>query len=346
MFDNNDKNRFIISGIVENEEIEDDDIDENQNPLERLFGQEGPSVSFKFPKDIDDEILDFFKNAFGLGLSQEEQDEDDEDLFEGAFPMDDSPEEDVEISQILTGDVFGKIVFEPSYKDIKDIFEDTYGVKNVYDNLVGDFEILKDIQIKEFKYIKNSENYILLEGTVEDSSKKPILVALFLTEDEELSMIIPTYGNSFDVETGDFLNREYDLKKVQTEVELMLYREHYPITSINDFGTVIPDMYFEPNERGDSIYIGKIRDNDTELSRIFRHDFDLNEDLKTFNFFVKINREGSWRTLQIIRKFLMGIDFNTNPKIQTYELQVDKKGDLFIEIDLGDFPENAVDWDQ
>ena len=102
----------------------------------------------------------------------EDKDEDDEDLFEGAFPMDDSPEEDVEISQILTGDVFGKIVFEPSYKDIKDIFEDTYGVKNVYDNLVGDFEILKDIQIKEFKYIKNSENYILLEGTVEDSSKK------------------------------------------------------------------------------------------------------------------------------------------------------------------------------
>ena len=76
------------------------------------------------------------------------------------------------------------------------------------------------------------------------------------------------------------------------------------------------------------------------MAKLFKRDFDLDQDLKVYDFYVKFNYEYPASTLDEIADYLSEIDFNENPKLQTLELKGDINGNIFVELDLGNLPDN------
>jgi hypothetical protein len=312
-------------------------------------------------KDVDNVFDNLFKE-----LQNQKQDEDDFD-----------DEEDIELEPVIK-DVtcsnyevffednnFGVVKYQ-RVDNIYDAFKRRYGNGPSFEVSLFTPEIVVSNaieglrEIKFLEYIEHNDKFILFKGIPLTDNLEPIILAM-LYNDNKFEMVVPEYGNSFDVETGLLYDKQkdknvyietpdgpiftspYNMDKIKVGLDVAFFEEIRPILSIADFGRVIPETT-QVTESGMWINFGKIQSNESPMARMFKRDFDIDLDKKIFDFYIKVNGSFSFQVLNKLKEYLGTIDFNTNLKIQTYELKA-ARDKLFIEMDLGMLPNYITKWE-
>jgi hypothetical protein len=314
----------------------------------------------------------------GNSLSQSEIDKEFDRLFNEVSNLDD---EDIEIEldediipdltthayEILEndGDSYGAVLYERNTNLLSD-FKAKYGDHERYDveifspNIKVSNAIEGLSRLKYFDYVESNEKYILFRGIPGDDEYEPFFTAIIQLEGE-FEMVIPEYGNSFDIETtdafskvdhkhlfvdtpmGKILMQPANIDKIRTGVELVLFQNIKPMLSIADFGTVVLEIK-DAETPSEFIHMGKITSNESRKALLFKHDFDLDQNQKEFDFFVRLKGQLSEETLNNIAFYLSAIDFNESTKIQTHELKCTQSKDIYINIDIDGLPRFIDDW--
>jgi len=311
-------------------------------------------------KDVDDVFDNLFKE-----LQNQKEDEDDfDEENENIEPV----IKDITCSNyevLFEGDNFGVVRYQ-RIDNTYEVFKNKYGEGPSFDvSLFAPNIIVSNVieglkEIKSFEYIEHNDKFILFKAIPLTENLEPIIVAMF-NNDNNFEMVIPEYGNSFDVETGLLYDKQkdknvyietpegpiftspYNMEKIKAGLDIAFFEEIRPILSIGDFGRVIPEQT-QVGESGMWINFGKIQSNESPMARMFKRDFDIDLDKKIFEFYIKVNGSFSFQVLNKLKEYLKTIDFETNPKIQTYELKASREK-LFIEIDLGIFPDHITKWE-
>jgi hypothetical protein len=312
-------------------------------------------------KDVDNVFDNLFKELQNQKQDEDDFDEDEEIELEPAI-------KDVTCSNyevFFEGDNFGVVRYQ-RIDNIYEAFKNKYGEGPSFDvslfapNITVSNVIEGLREIKSFEYIEHNDKFVLFKGIPLTENLEPIIVAMF-NNDNNFEMVIPEYGNSFDVETGLLYNKEkdknvyietpegpiftssYNMDKIKVGLDVAFFEEIRPILSISDFGRVIPEST-QVAESGMWINFGKIQSNESPMARMFKRDFDIDLDKKIFEFYIKVNGSFSFQVLNKLKEYLKTIDFESNPKIQTYELKASREK-LFIEIDLGALPDHITKWE-
>jgi len=365
----------------------------SQREIDAILRQTGMTAD-EFEKAFKD-INDFFKNNITPNfikeienlaknkdsLSQSDVDNVFDDLFKELQNQkkdeDEFDDEDDEVEPVikdvigtnfkilLDGENFGVVKYE-NINNIYEVFKNKFGEGPSFDvsifapNLIVSNVIDGLREIKRLDYIEHTDKFILFKGIPLTEEQEPIVLAMF-NNDNSFEMVVPEYGNSFDIETGLLYNKEHDknvyietpegsiftspynLDKIKAGLELAFFENIKPILSISDFGRVIPESG-NVEESGMWIKYGKIQSNESPMAKMFKRDFDIDLDKKTFEFYIKVNGSYSFQVLTKLKNYLNTINFNENLKINTYELKA-SKDKLFIEIDLGTLPDHISKWE-
>lgn len=325
------------------------------NNIEKMLSEKGNSIT---QSEIDSEFDKLFES---IARDQDEEE------FDIEFEDNEFPNLTTHSYEILEndGDSYGAVLYERNTNLLSD-FKAKYGDHERYDVEIFSPNIkvsnaIEAIQhIKYFDYAESNEKYILFRAIPKDDNYEPFYVAI-IQLNNEFEMVVPEYGNSFDVETtdafdkteqshlfidtpvGKVLMQPANIEKIKVGLELVLFQNIKPLLSISDFGTVVPE-FKEVEFPNDFIYIGKIVSNESRKALLFKHDFDLDADQTEFNFFVKLKRELSEKTLTNIALYLSAIDFNTSTKIQTHELKCTHSKNIYIDIDIDGLPAFIDRW--
>jgi hypothetical protein len=322
--------------------------------LESMLSEKGNSLS---QLEIDKEFDRLFNEVSNL---------DDEDI-EIELDEDIIPDLTTHTYEILEndGDSYGAVLYERNTNLLSD-FKAKYGDHERYDveifspNIKVSNAIEGLSKLKYFDYVESNEKYILFRGIPIDDEYESFFIAVIQLEGE-FEMVIPEYGNSFDVETtdafskiehkhlfidtpmGKILMQPANIDKIRTGLELVLFQNIKPTLSISDFGTVVPE-FKEAEISSEFLYVGKILSNESRKALLFKHDFDLDLDQTEFNLFVKLKGQYSEETLTNIALYLNAIDFNTSTKIQTHELKCTQSKIIYISIDIDGLPRFIDTW--
>jgi hypothetical protein len=225
------------------------------------------------------------------------------------------------------------------------------------------YNLIKGLEnVKELNYISHTDKYIMFLTHSENPNKEPFLFVVTQASDSVFEVLVPQYGNAYDMFTEFSFDREtdshlYELEgveiknlkkpidytKVSIGLDLLLYEQKKPILSIKDFGEVLTSMTpitFSSNV----LKIGRIKSNESKFAKIFKRDFNIDDDKNIFDFYVKFKEEFKPQTLEALQKYVFSLDFNSNSKLQTYELNCDSNHNLFIELDLGELPNHILKW--
>jgi hypothetical protein len=233
------------------------------------------------------------------------------------------------------------------------LFSDSNGSITGY-NLIDDMA-----SIKGLLYLEHNDRYILFEAIPESADKERYILAAIKNRGE-FSIIVPSFGNSYNTRDRIMFDKildaelyeltdagkvkfkyAYDLNKLKDGLNLLLFSKTIPILSLNQFGKVIRAAIDEKrNVSNGEIYIGKIKSNESKIAVMFKRDFDLREDQTIFDFYVKIKGKYSADAEFLLADLLREVDFNTNQKIQTLEVNADNEGKIYVNLDLGDTPGN------
>ena len=339
----------------DDEDFEEDEEDDSsqQFPLPQQSNEEDESEE----DEISDNIENMFDELVGGGTSapsKSNKKRRNKININGSF------------ESLTTSAAFGVI---PLSKDdrLLEKFQSAYGngpysVSSFSEEIQGYNLNAAFAELSELKYVDSNEKFIIFEGVPKDPTDSGIAVAIILNGDE-FEFIIPEYGNPYDKLSGTLLNKErdphlyrvneksgdleldkgIDYIKIKTGLDLLTYENKRTILSVKDFGDVIPTLssFQFPSNR---IKIGRIKANDSAAARLFKRDFNLDIDSTIFDFYVRLGYQYPERNLEEVNKYLLGINFNTNIKMQTYELQADFQGNIFIDIDLGALPDNIRKW--
>jgi hypothetical protein len=230
------------------------------------------------------------------------------------------------------------------------------------DASITGFNLLDDMaNINGFKYVSHNERYILLETIANSEDKEPYIVAV-VKNNEEFSIIIPDFGNSYNTNDRIMFDKildvdlyeinevngksefkyRYNLNKINDGLNLLLFSKKVPILSISQFGKIVRTGANEErrNISNGEVYIGKIKANDSKIAVMFKRDFNLREDQTIFEFYVKLKGNYTPDAEFLLADLLREVDFNTNRRMQTLELNADSNGRIYVVLDLGDTPNN------
>ena len=325
--------------------------------LSNMVEEKGDDLTqHEIDKAFDTLFANVEKRTSGSSLEEEDEDE---------IELPDELESDTLNIEALIGS-YGVVVCEDT-PNILELFKEKYGEFSTYSFSIFQPEIKVSnviaglADIVEFEIVDSTSKFILAKAIPASEEFEPIYVALTYFEGN-FEMVVPEFGNSFNPDTGDLFSKEKDsdlfvetprgtvlmkpadLSKIKVGLELALFENKKPITSIKDFGTVFLKNEATFEVSSEVIHMGRIKSNEEYDARQFKEDFNLDIDETYFEFYVKLKKEYSAKTLDNIFGYLTTIDFNENPKIQSCELKVSKNKNLYIEIDLDGLPDNVDKW--
>jgi hypothetical protein len=335
--------------------------DDLVNDLKNMVENKGSNLT---QQDADKVFDDIFKTL------QEGGREINESLEDNEFDVEDNSslggEHCHDYNIILNPDSFGAVVSDIPEK-IYDKFVSIHGKSNNYDIkifspniiVVNGIDALKEVV--SLDYLEHTDNYILFKTVMLDAKLEPFVVAI-IQEDGEFDLVVPEYGNTYNYKTKQSINIEndknfyfkskdgkqslmfpIDIDKIKTGLELVMFEKKTPVMSLVDFGRIIPTNY-QQHESGRWVRIGKIQSNDLPATLMFKVDFDLKTEQKLFDFFVKLPKEYPARIINALAEYLSGIDFNENNRTVLSELKANSNKELYIDMDLGLFPDFILKW--
>ncbi len=338
-----------------------------------------------FKNVIDDNFIQKMEKMVeerGDGLSQKDIDKEFNELFSKIKDKreieDEELEEDIEIESIvderLSGKNFEVLLDPPTLGVIKhqktskimDLFKASFGDGPVYD--VGVFspniKISNPIKgvaaISKIEYIEHDEKAIVFRALPQEKNLESFIVAIIINENS-FEMLVPEYGNTYDVETGLPYDREkdaalyvngpkgkvlmspVDMEKIRAGLELALFEDKRPTLSPGEFGRIIQSKH-KATESGRWIKVGRIQSNESLSASIFKRDFDIDNDKTMFDFLVRLPEEYSYKVLDALSDYLATNDLNENGRIQSSELKANGTGELYVDLDLGRLPGNIIKW--
>jgi len=269
---------------------------------------------------------------------------------------------------ITQEDSFGFIKHTAS-EDIYENFKDVYG-EGSYDlsmfaTLQG-YNLAPALQsIDKLEYLEHNDNYILLRAYSDSNNEIEDFVVAIIQMDDEFQMMVPMYGNTYNIESGNVivkgiddtlyleeekndvvevnLKNPLDLERLKTSIDIALYEEKRPLLSVQEFGKIFvapaPSTF-----TSNFVKVGRIKAYDSKEVEMFKMHCDIDEDQEIFDFYIKLDDEYSARMLRAVQEYFKYIDFNTNEKIKNCELYSRNYEALYIELDLGSLPEFAHLW--
>jgi hypothetical protein len=385
-------NKFSAFGLPENIEISDEkesspkgnrlDIEEI---LKNLGGMPGPDSNineiiqtmlkgFMDPK-LQEELLRG-QAGFGSGIEisfhPEGLDLDEEYDVEGTDFQNFDKTKCLEYGTLVDPDSFGAIDCDTDF-DMFAKFQKMYGYSenNVYpvqlfieqDGGIVGFNLLSDIEdISHFKYIEQSDKYILFKVVPKHDELEEYVIAFVMVEGD-FTIVNPIYGNSYNTSNGrmfskindsDLYNidkdtgkieftKGYDLNKIRDGLNLLLYTHKEPLLSIERFGQVL-NVADDRFSTSNNVLIGKIKSNESMVARMFKRDFNLQDDQLVFDFYVKVIGSYSDDNMFLLSNYLRELDYNSNGRMRTLNLNCDSYGKIYVELDLGSFPDRLSDY--
>ena len=346
----------MISKVGEmfKEAVDDDFI----KKMEKMISEKGDGLS---QREIDSEFDKLFSRMSDRKLKEENLDDDEVEI-------------DPVVDDRLTGKNFEVLLDPPTFgvishqraSVIMDLFKASFGEGPVYS--VGVFspniKISNPIKgvsaVSTVEYIEHDDSRIIFKAIPEDPKLEPFIIAIVINENS-FEMVVPEYGNTYDIETGFPYNKEtdanlyvetpkgrklmspVDMAKIRAGLELALFEPKKPTLSPIEFGRIV-QVKNTPEESGRWIKAGRIQSNESMSAKIFKRDFDLDESKTAFDFYVRLPKEYSYKVLDALAGYLMTNDFNENGKIQSSELKANGTGDLYVDLDLGALPDNIMKW--
>lgn len=317
-----------------------------------------------------DKVLEYFSNPVNSvagdflnmfeNISEEIEKEEDEYLNPSSYQA------------IANGESFKMI---PYKRDpyIYERLQKEYGKEDIFPmeifdrkNMLG-YNLIPGLsEVEYFDYIEHDEKYVILKAIPTDPKMESFIVSVILAPNGSLEMVVPEYGNTYLLLSGEAYDKEIDshlyneiedekgkielklkvpvdIDKIKAGLDVLLYEENKPILSPFKFGKI---EYEESTAKFSSnhLRIGKIRSNEFKESQEFKDDFGINPDQILFDFYFKLPKEYNGKTLTSLNHFFSNVDLNDNPGIASKELKKDPNDNLYIEIELGDFPEFIEQW--
>jgi hypothetical protein len=329
------------------------------NELEKLSNKNNRS------NDIDNFTVLNDTNEDEINEKLNLEDYSDDDIF-GSEEVDLHENIGYKYEIVNTPNSFGMVECENN-PNIYEKFKEIYGDKDYYDvNIfvpkVDGYNLIDGLsRVKKLEYLFHNNKYMLLKA-IPSISEEPFVIAL-IYNDHEFELVIPEYGNTYDLETGELfdvildanlyhlvngeaiLKNPLNLAKIRAGLDLVLYEKKKPILSISNFGKVINSPSVHP-ERADLMKLGRIKANDSSVAKLFKRDFDFDPNQDVFDFYVKLPYEYPASVLAPLGRYLLNIDFNTNKKMQSLELKAvsGSNGYIYVELDLGEFPDYINLW--
>jgi hypothetical protein len=337
------------------EVVDDQFIDK----MERMVEERGDELS---QVDIDKEFDKLFSKIKDKKLSEDEE-------LEG-----EEVEIDLLVDDRLSGKNFEVLLDPPTLgvvphqrtSKILDMFTSSFGQGPVYD--IGVFspniKISNPIKgvaaISEIEYIEHDDSRIIFRGIPGDPKHEPFIVAVIINENS-FEMVIPEYGNTYDVETGIPYHKEndsalyvdtakgkvlmspVDMEKIRAGLELALFEDKKPTLSPGEFGRIAQSKH-KAEESGRWIKVGRIQSNESLSAKIFKKDFDIDDEKTMFDFLVRLPDEYPHKVLDALSDYISTVDLNDNGRIQSSELKANGTGELYVDLDLGRLPKNIIKW--
>jgi len=367
--DNDEK----ISEAFEYLEFQDDDDDE-EDPKDTKDSLAASLLDAYMknkvtPGEIISKILNAFQNLKGHSFNNSSISLKNQGLDEIEEKKEEKRDNELHLFETLAAEgSFGVVPHMPvsSKDEMYNSFAREYGDTDEYDPSVfppemKGYNIIHAVgKVKKFKYLENNEKYILLLAIPEAKEEEPFAVAIIRGIETVFEIIVPEYGNTFNLDDGNTLsldtapqlyikkenpedldNPKFTLKqplnldKVKVGLDIVLYEPMKPILSVKDFGEVFTSFVATPFTTR-FIKIGRIKSNESTDVKMFKKDFSLNEDQILFDFYIRLKEEESSSTIMSLQKLLEVIDFNANAKIQSQEIKVDMNGNIYIDLDFSD----------
>lgn len=335
-------------------------IDDNFiEKMERMVEQRGDDLS---QRDIDREFDKLFSK---IKDKKSEEDEELEDEEVELKPVVDERLSGKNFEVLLDPPTLGVIKYQRTSK-IMDIFRASFGEGPFYD--VGIFspniKISNPVKgvtaISTLEYIEHDDKAIIFRGIPGETRLEPFIVAV-IVNDNSFEMVVPEYGNTYDLETGFPYDREkdsalyvdspkgrvlmspVDMEKIRAGLDLALFEDRKPTLSPGQFGRIIQSKH-KATESGRWIKVGRIQSNESISASIFKRDFDIDNDKTMFDFLVRLPEEHSYKVLDALSDYLATNDLNENGRIQSSELKANGTGELYVDLDLGRLPDNIMKW--
>lgn len=246
-------------------------------------------------------------------------------------------------------------------EDLKSDFATVYGVSsddNISVDILKDMpftgEMSKDFfmnNIDHFGITGFSERYILCNAVPNNSDDLGVFFAIVKTP-AEFSVIIPKYGNTYDISNGvpslyntisnsemfeNGVFRHMNISKVRLGLDWVTYIKKPHSLSPTEFGTIKPILSgAEIAERDGSVYyyLGHLISNDDSETELFKKDMGC-ENTKVFDFYVKLpSRECP---PHVLAKAFKNVDFNECGLFKNTSLKA-RGSALYIDLDLGVIP--------
>lgn len=342
-------------------------------------------INEMFKSAIDDNFIQKMEklvNEMGDNLSQKDIDKEFDKVFskiKDSKAGEDEELEDVEVESIVDERLSGKnfevlldpptlgVVKHQRASKIMDLFKASFGDGPAYD--VGVFspniKISNPIKgiasVSRIEYIEHDDSRVVFRALPADDKKhEPFIVAIIIN-DNSFEMVVPEYGNTYDVETGLPYDREkdaalyvetskgmvlmspVDMEKIRAGLELALFEDKRPTLPPGDFGRVIQSKH-KATDSGRWIKVGKIQSNESLSAKIFKKDFDIDDEKTMFDFMVRLPEEHSYKVLDALSDYIATVDLNENGRIQSSELKANGTGELYVDLDLGRLPGNIAKW--
>jgi hypothetical protein len=347
LFDNNVDS--LLEKMKKDLGINDKEIEEAAKFINEIMGTLPGGISSD--KDIE-EIL---------GISSNEKD----DFFE-------DEEEDItsyDPNIIANNESFGAITYilsENLYEEFKDIYGDGPYELRTFATILGYNLIPAFSTMDSIEYIEHNEKYILFVAKANDEAIEDFVIAAIKSEENVFEFIVPEYGNTFNIENKNAIDKNLDtnmyqerkdslgnislalknpldMDRVKGSLDLLLYENKKPLLSPHDFGEIFTSP--TPSIFNDAfIRIGRIKCNNSKEANLFKMHYDLDEDREFFDFYIRLSDEYPVKTLDAVQKYFEHIDFNKNPKIEEKELKGKNYESVYIDLDLGNLEKFARHW--
>ena len=207
-----------------------------------------------------------------------------------------------------------------------------------------------------FKVADYQDKYILLYGEpnkdiIKDKYSFGAFIAMIEDPDGKFSIVLPEYGNTFDVDTkmlytanepddlfddnGNFM--AVDVNKIEAGLNMVLYYPKDVLVSPLKFGTFTyqEEKIPENVKSVDRVKIGVLTDNGSADASLFKKDFDLDPNKTVFDFYIKFSSNMTAAEANAINE-MFAKDATNSAIFTDSELKADGD-DLYITFDTDSF---------
>jgi hypothetical protein len=364
-------NRLINETGMNEEEIEKmiqsiNDIFKNNVTPEFIKEMEEKFGNKKDEELSNDDVNNIFNSLFkDIETSKSEESEELEGLGEEEAVVPEKRTEGSSFKVVSDPDSLGAVIHNKN-EYLYETFVKAFGEGPVYEMKifapnVGVSNIVEGMEyLTKLEYVGHNDRYILLKGIPSVENLESIIIAV-IQNGKDIELVVPKYGNTYNFDDKRLYDKELDtdvyvetpkgkvlmnpvnIEKIKVGLDLALLENKRPISSIADFGKVLISIE-EVEGSGQFIKMGRIQSNESFSAIVFKKDFDLDLDKKIFDFYVKLPKKHSKKTLEAVRDYLLTINFNENNKTLNSELEATSNKSIYLNLDLGDFPDNIIEW--